>query len=81
MKDLIKIYIWGKFRPEVVFQWGKHSALKIFQKFEFWLKWNACKFSFGPFWGPTYCQKTKNIAYNQNFWKTYILRNIKKYNS
>ena len=34
-------------------------------------------YNFGPIWGPIYCRKTKNIALNQNFWKNYILRNMK----
>ena len=51
------------FWPEVIFQSKKHSVWKILQNFKFWLKWNAPKiYSFGPFWGPSYHRKTKNIA-------------------
>ena len=68
-----------KFWPEVVFKLEKDIVWKILQNFEFWLKWNAPKvYAFGPFWGPIYHRKTKNIAWNQNFCKNYILRNIKQ---
>ena len=40
------------------------------------LQWNAAKvYSFGLFWGPIDYRKTKNIAENQNFCKSCILRN------
>ena len=66
-----------KFSPELVSN-KINTVWKILQNFAFWLKWDAPKvYSFGPFWSPIYCRKTKNIAKNQNFSKSYILRNIK----
>ena len=66
-----------KFSPELVSN-KINTVWKILQNFAFWLKWDAPKvYSFGPFWAPIYCRKTKNIAKNQNFSKSYILRNIK----
>ena len=34
-------------------------------------------YSFGPFLGPIYLQKTQNFVKNENFPKSYILRTIK----
>ena len=50
----------------------------MLQNFSFWLKWDTPKlYSFGTFWGQIYRRKAKNIAKKQNFWKKFILRNIK----
>ena len=54
-----------KFWPEVVSS-KINTVWKILQIFAFWLKWDAPNvYSFGPFWGPIYCWKTKNITKNQ----------------
>ena len=56
-----------KFWPEVVYN-KKNSVWKILQNLEFWLKCSAIKVNyFGPYWGPIYYWKTKNIVKNQNF--------------
>ena len=63
-----------QFSPEVF----KNSALRIFQKISFWLKWDIPKiYKFGPIWGAIYPWKTKNIAEKQNFCKNCILKTIK----
>ena len=62
-------FILLKLWPEVVSN-KKNSVWKILQTLEFYFKWNAVKvYSFGPYWGPIYHRKTKNIAKNQNFFK------------
>ena len=54
----------------------KTQCLKNPSKFWIWLKWNAAEvYSFGPFWGPIYFRKSKNIAKNQDFCKKSILGN------
>ena len=58
-----------KFWPEVVSN-KTNTAWTILQNFAFWLKWTTPNvYSFGPFWGPIYCQKIKNIAKTQIFYK------------
>ena len=62
-------YILLKFWPEVVSN-KTNTAWTILQNFAFWLKWTTPNvYSFGPFWGPIYCQKIKNIAKTQIFYK------------
>ena len=56
----------------------KYIAWTIFQNWVFKHKRDVPKvYSYGPFLGPIYPQKTKNVAKNQNFPRNYILRNIK----
>ena len=68
---LIMLKLWS----EVAFD-KKNSIWEILQNLEFWLKRNAVNvYIFGPYRGPIYCWKTKNITKNQNFHKNCILSN------